>query len=155
MGFLRTRMLQAVLIVLSLFATSFCLANTSSVNNPSFSSKVITNLSDKEVSVASKAVGIHRSILSDIIPQLALALGFVLIIIFAGAYFNKRLGFFNKFTNNKLSVEAVLPLSNKSKLLLVNVENKKYLLGLTQDVITKIDILENAANDNKSSEAIK
>jgi len=155
MVFLRTRMLQAVLILLSIFATSLCLADTNPVNHSQFSSKVITNLSNKEVKVASKVVGIHRSILSDIIPQLALALGFVLIIIFAGAYLNKKLGFFNKLTNNKLSIEAVLPLSNKNKLLLVNVENKKYLLGVTQDVITKIDIFENATNETNSSGAVE
>lgn len=91
MGFLSTRMLKVVLIVLSLFATSYCFANINSVNHSRFSSQVITDLSNKDVK-ASKAVGIHRSILSDIIPQLALALGFVLIIIFAGAYLNKRLG---------------------------------------------------------------
>tara|TARA_R110002124_G_scaffold199767_2_gene366590 strand:+ start:37344 stop:37733 length:390 start_codon:yes stop_codon:yes gene_type:complete len=100
------------------------------------------NLSiEKQVNGNSKVkqAAIHRSILSDIIPQLALALGFVLIVIFAGAYLNNKLGFFNKYTSNKLQVEAVLSLSAKNKLILVNTEYKKYLLSVTQNDIKKID----------------
>ena len=140
-----TRMLQVVFIVCSMLTLNIVIAspNASSVLNPNSSSSVITKQEN------SKQIGIHRSILSDIIPQLALALGFVLIIIFVGAYLNNRLGFFNKYTNNKLKIDAVLSLSNKHKLILVNAENRKYFLAMTPDEIKKIDQFEYENEDTQ------
>ncbi len=131
MNYQLTRMLQVLFLItfMSLIFPVFAVPNNA-------------NLSiEKQVNGNSKVkqAAIHRSILSDIIPQLALALGFVLIVIFAGAYLNNKLGFFNKYTSNKLQVEAVLSLSAKNKLILVNTEYKKYLLSVTQNDIKKID----------------
>ena len=131
MNYQLTRMLQVLFLItfMSLIFPVFAVPNNA-------------NLSiEKQVNGNSKVkqAAIHRSILSDIIPQLALALGFVLIVIFAGAYLNNKLGFFNKYTSNKLQVEAVLSLSAKNKLILVNKEYKKYLLSVTQNDIKKID----------------
>lgn len=85
--------------------------------------------------------------------QLILSLIAVVGAIIAFAFVMKRFGIANFKTNAKLTVLATVPVSNKEKLLLVQVGQEQLLLGATQHSINMLHKLDHpidlqTASDN-------
>jgi len=85
--------------------------------------------------------------------QMMLGLGATIVMIFVVVWLIKRVGYSGYSTNNTMQIKSSLPLSPKEKLLLVEVEGEKILIGVAPSFVGHVKTLEktsNPANEEKT-----
>lgn len=76
---------------------------------------------------------------------------FILAIIFALAWFVKRVGQGGVLANNTLKIAAALPLGTRERLVLVDVGGKQLLLGMTPHTINTLHVFDEPITDPAAS----
>ncbi len=80
--------------------------------------------------------------------QMMLGLGATIAMIFVVVWLIKRVGYSGYGTNNTMQIKSTLPLSPKEKLLLVEVEGEKILIGVAPGFVGHVKTLD------KTSESV-
>ncbi len=158
-------------LVLSVLFTSIASAEEGSEKRESVSTSVVTNVENNDVSSSSQeppsdgtmstmplsttplstesllaslkdAKSVTKPTVSnDAIGKMFFGLGSILILIFSCSWMLKRFNI-NKFgMTNSLSVSGVLPIGAKEKVVVVDIEGTRLVLGVTATTITKLHTL--------------
>lgn len=89
----------------------------------------------------------------DQLLQVTLGLAFVVACIYGVAWFLKRNRSFTGYTNHAIKTMAVMPLSMKDKLMIIEVGDKQILLGITPNNINTLATFDEpvVTSDGKQS----
>jgi len=86
--------------------------------------------------------------------SVSLGLIFILVIIFALAWFMKKMGYSNLTGQGQLKIIATLNLGQKEKIALIQVGNQQLLVGVTATQINTLHVLDDALDDISIDESI-
>lgn len=101
--------------------------------------------------VAAPAVGSGIPSPSANMLEVFLSLGIVIIVIFAFAWFMKRMGHINMTNNQVMHVKASLPLSAKEKLMVVQIGDEQVVIGVAPGFVGHIKTLDTPLVDAQVS----
>jgi flagellar protein FliO/FliZ len=87
------------------------------------------------------------------LTSLVLTLVFIIGLIFACAWFVRRISGGNRFNNRLIKVVAVLPLGAKEKLVLIETGGQQILLGVTPGQITTLKEFSEPLSDGDTIES--
>lgn len=85
--------------------------------------------------------------------QMMLGLGATIVMIFVVVWLIKRVGYSGYSANNTMKIKSSLPLSPKEKLLLVEVEGEKILIGVAPGFVGHVKTLEKTSISEASNPA--
>lgn len=86
--------------------------------------------------------------------SVSLGLIFILVLIFALAWFMKKIGYSNLTGQGQLKIIATLNLGQKEKIALIQVGNQQLLVGVTATQINTLHVLDDALDDINVDESI-
>lgn len=89
----------------------------------------------------------HEGVPTSYYVQVSFALILVVSLIFAAAWLMRRLNFSAMHVTNTIKVESSFSLGPKEKLLIINVENERILLGVTSHQINLIQKLAHVSSE--------
>lgn len=86
--------------------------------------------------------------------SVSLGLIFILVLIFALAWFMKKIGYSNLTGQGQLKIIATLNLGQKEKIALIQVGSQQLLVGVTATQINTLHVLDDALDDINVDESI-